>query len=425
MVTIILIQETKELRGRIRAPPSKSYTHRVVIAASLAKGTSRINHPLISEDTLATIDACSFLGATITRKDKTLNISGTNTLRAPSKPINCQESASTIRFLIPVAALAEGKTVLTGSNSLKKRTIAPLIKALKQLDVECTSDQGFPPVSVFGKGIRGGKTSLVGNISSQFISGLLLACPMAHKDTQIDLTTPLESKPYVQLTLKTIEKHGVKIDVSKNFRSYRIPPGQTYMAQNHVVPGDYASSAFLMAAAALTHSKIVISNLPKNLPDDSIINILRRMNVDVHVRDDVVEVDGGELRAAYIDAKDIPDLVPPCAVLACFSEGETIIYNAKRLKIKESDRLDALSSELKRMGAKIAETRDGLRINGPCKLYGATVDPHNDHRIAMACAIAGLRSEGRTMIPKAECVNKSYPTFFQDLKKLGAEIIVR
>jgi 3-phosphoshikimate 1-carboxyvinyltransferase len=424
-VTHIYIRTTKELKGRIRAPPSKSYTHRVVIAASLAKGKSKINQPLISEDTLATIDACSCLGANIIHENKALIVTGTDTLRAPSKPIDCRESASTIRFLTPVAALAEGKTVLTGRPSLKNRPISPLVNALQLLGVEGTSDNGFPPVSIIGGGIRGGKASLVGNISSQFVSGLLLACPMARENTQIELTTPIESKPYVQLTIQTIEKHGVKIAVSNNFRSYSIPHGQTYVAQNHLVPGDYASSAFLMAAAAVTHSKIVVSNLPHHLPDEGIINILKEMNANVHVREDAVEIDGGDLRATTIDAKDIPDLVPPCAVLACYSAGETIIYNAKRLKIKESDRLEALTSELKRMGANIAVTKDGLRINGPCKLHGATVDPHNDHRIAMACAIAGLRSEGSTMIPNAECVNKSYPTFFQDLKKLGAEISVR
>jgi len=425
MVTLIQIRATKELRGRIRAPPSKSYTHRAVIAASLAKGKSRIHQPLISEDTLATIDACACLGANITRDNTALIVTGTDRLRAPSKPIDCRESASTIRFLTPVAALAEGSSVLTGSPSLKKRPIAPLVKALQLLGVEGTSDNGYPPVSIVGGGIRGGQTSLVGNISSQFVSGLLFVCPLARENTEIEVTTPLESKPYVQLTVDTIEKHGVKITVSNNFQSYRIPQGQTYMAQNHLVPGDYASSAFLMVAAAVTHSKIVISNLFHHMPDDSIIDILKEMKVDVHVREDSVEVDGGEPRAASIDAKDIPDLVPPCAVLACFSEGDTIIYNAKRLRLKESDRLEALSSELKRMGANISVTRDGLRIKGPCKLHGATVDPHNDHRIAMACAIAGLRSDGRTMIPRADCVNKSYPTFFQDLKKLGAEISVR
>jgi len=423
-VTTIVIQETKELTGRVEASPSKSYTHRAVIAATLARGESRIIRPLISDDIAATMEACSSFGAQMKREKEDLVISGTCNLRAPTKPINCRGSASTIRFLAPVAALAEGKTVLTGSPRLKKRPIKPLMEALEQLGVKCGSTKGFPPVSIFGGGIGGGHASLVGNVSSQYVSGLLFACPLAQDDTQIDLTTPLESKPYVKLTMSILEKHDIKIDVSEDCRSFRIPGRQSYSTRDHLVPGDFSSAAFLMAAAAITQSKITLDNLPKNLPDSKIIHILERMNARVQVNGDSVEVDGGELKAVDIDARDIPDLVPPCAVLACFSEGETRIYNAKRLRIKESDRLEALSSELRKMGAEIVGARDGLRIKGLCKLDGATIDPHSDHRVAMACAIAGLGAEGETRILRAECVNKSYPTFFKDLKRLGAKVVV-
>lgn len=424
-MTTVVIQETTKLSGSLEAPPSKSYTHRSVIAASLATGKSRILNPLISEDTAATMEACSSLGAKITHKDRLLTIVGAGELRAPANPIDCRESASTIRFLTPIAALAEGTTVLTGSPGLKRRPIEPLMKALQQLGVKCTSSNGFPPVSVVGGGITGGCTSLVGNVTSQFISGLLFACPHADEDTTIELTTPLESKPYVELTRKIIEKHGINIEASKDFRSFEISSGQRYVAHEHFVPGDFSSSAFLLAAAAITHSKIAVSNLHQPMPDDEIINILQKMRGRLRVRRGVIEIDGGDLTAIDIDARDIPDLVMPCAVMACFSEGETRIYNAQRLRLKESNRLEALSTELKKMGAEILETRDGLRINGPCTLHGATVNPHNDHRIAMACAIAGLMAEGRTMILNAECVNKSYPTFFKDLMKLGANIRVR
>jgi len=354
-----------------------------------------------------------------------LIVVGATELRAPANPIDCRESASTIRFLTPIAALAKGITVLTGSPGLKQRVIEPLMNALQQLGVNCTSSSGYPPVSVVGGGITGGCTSLVGDVSSQFISGLLFACPQADEDTTIELTTPLESKPYVELTRKIIEKHAVNIEVSKDLKSFEIPSRQHYMAQDHLVPGDFSSSAFLLAAAAITHSKIAVNNLHQPMPDDEIINILQKMHGRLRMRGGVIEVDRCDLTAIDIDARDIPDLVPPCAVLACFSKGETRIYNAQRLKLKESNRLEALSTELKKMGAKILETKDGLRINGPCNLHGATVDPHNDHRIAMACAIAGLKAEGRTMILNAECVNKSYPTFFKDLTKLGANILVR
>ena len=180
-----------------------------------------------------------------------------------------------------------------------------------------------------------------------------------------------------------------------------------------------------MVAAAITDSKIVIENLQPNVPDYDIIDILNRMGVNIAVNENCVEVNGGELSATTIDARDIPDLVPPCAVLACHAKGETRIYNAQRLKIKESNRLQVLYTELRKMGAEILTTTDGLRIKGPNQLHGATLDPHNDHRIAMACAVAGLNSKGETIILNAECVNKSYPTFYDDMKTLGANIIVR
>lgn len=424
-MTTVVIEETTELSGSLEAPPSKSYTHRAVIAASLATGESRILNSLISEDTAATVEACSSLGTQITNEDRLLTVVGAGELRAPPYPIDCRESASTIRFLTPITALAEGTTVLTGSPGLKRRPMEPLIRALQQLGVKCASTNGFPPVSVIGGGIRGGYASLVGNVTSQFISGLLFACPHADEDTTIELTTPLESKPYVELTRKIIEKHGINIEASKDYRRFEISHGQHYVAQEHLVPGDFSSSAFLLAAAAITNSNIAVSNLHQPMPDDEIINLLQQMGGKLRVKGGVIEVDGGDLKAIDIDARDTPDLVMPCAVLACFSEGETRIYNAQRLRLKESNRLEALSTELKKMGADILETRDGLRVNGPCTLLGATVYPHNDHRIAMACAVAGLKAAGRTMILNAECVNKSYPTFFQDLTKLGANIRVR
>lgn len=423
-MTTILIQATKELKGRVKAPSSKSFTHRATIASLLVKGESRIIDPLICEDTIATRNACLSFGAQIRYKKDMWEVCGPTKLQAPQKPINCQDSASTIRFLTPVAALSRGRTVLTGQRGLKKRPIKPLIQALQKLGVECSSNKGYPPVAVYGNEIKGGRTSLVGNISSQFITGLLFACPLAQEATQINLTTPLESKPYVNLTLKILKKHGIKVDVTRNYKSYTIPGQQKYEASTHHIPGDFSSAAFLMVAAAITHSRIVIDNLPPNLPDSQIINILDRMNADISVTESSVKLDGGELKAIDIDAIDIPDLVPSCSILACFAEGETRIYNAKRLRLKESNRLKALSSELSKMGANIMEIREGLKIKGPSRLRGITVNPHYDHRIGMACAVAGLNAEGSTVIPMAECINKSYPAFFKDLKKLGATIVV-
>ena len=421
-MTTIIVEETEKLDGIVYTPSSKSYTHRVIIAASLAEGKSRIYSPLFSDDTIATIDACSALGANIEKMEDRLIISGTSTLKSPERQIDCRGSASTIRFLTPITALAQGKTVLTGNISLRKRPIGPLINSLKKLGVHCFSNDGFPPVTVLNGGIRGGKISLVGNISSQFITGLLFACPLAEKYSEIKLETNLESKPYVRLTLDVLKKHGIFIRTNKQLRSFQILNKQKYQAKNHIVPGDFSSAAFLLAAAVITGSSVTVKNISHDQPDSGIIEILNTMGVNVNVEKNSVQIVNGELNAVDIDAADIPDLVPVCSVLGCFSKGVTKIYNAKRLRFKESNRLHVLTSELKKMGAEIMETEEGLIINGSCKLFGTSINPHGDHRIAMACAIAGLKAKGKTKILQAECVNKSYPEFFMDLKKIGANV---
>lgn len=423
-MTTIIVEETEKIDGIVYAPSSKSYTHRAVIAASLAEGKSRIYSPLFSDDTIATMDACSALGAKIEKREDGLTIFGTSILKSPKHQIDCRDSASTIRFLTPITALAQGKTVLTGNIGLRKRPIGPLINSLKQFGVHCFSNGGFPPVTVLNGGIRGGKVSLVGNISSQFITGLLFACPLAEKDSEIKLETNLESKPYVRLTLDVIKKHGIFIRTTKQLKSFQILKKQRYLAKNHIVPGDFSSAAFLLAAAVITDSCITVKNVSHNQPDSEIVGILKSMGVNVNVEKNSVQILNGRLDAVDIDASDIPDLVPVCSVLGCFSKGVTKIYNAKRLRFKESNRLHALTSELRKMGAEIMETDDGLIINGSCKLCGTSINPHGDHRIAMACAVAGLRAKGKTEILQAECVNKSYPEFFIDLEKLGANVYV-
>jgi 3-phosphoshikimate 1-carboxyvinyltransferase len=423
-VTTIIVEETEKIDGVVQAPSSKSYTHRAIIAASLSEGKSRIYSPLFSDDTIATMNACSTLGITIEKKENSLTIFGTSMLKSPEDPIDCRDSASTIRFLTPITAFAQGKTVLTGNIGLRTRPIGPLINSLKQLGVHCFSNGGFPPVTILNGGIKGGKVSVVGNISSQFITGLLFACPLAEKNSEIKLETNLESKPYVKLTLEVIKKHGIFIKTTNQLKSFQIRKKQRYLPKNHIVPGDFSSAAFLLAAAVITDSCITIKNLSHNQPDSTIVGILKRMGVNVNVDKNSVQILNGTLDAVDIDASDIPDLVPICAVLGCFSKGVTKIYNAERLRFKESNRLHTVTSELRKMGAEIIETDEGLIINGGCKLYGTSIDPHGDHRIAMACTVAGLRAKGKTKILQAECVNKSYPEFFIDLEKMGANIYV-
>jgi len=423
----VVIKKSERLEGEVSAPPSKAYTHRMLIASLLSNGTSKISNPLVSDDTEATLRAIKAFGAETKLGKNCWTIKGVELLRAPKSPIDCGESGATLRFMIPVAALASGSSIFTFGSSLERRPVAPLLQSLKQLGAESNFQlrEESPLVKVYGGGIRGGKASIRGDISSQFISGLLFACPKAKEDTEIAVTTPLESKSYVQMTMEVLIKHGVKVSASKNFTQLKIPSNQNYNPCNHEPPGDFSSAAFLLAAAALTSSKVKVKNLDHHTTqgDKAILDILEKMGSKVMVDDGFVEIDGGKLSAVDVDAKDIPDLVPVCAVLACYSKGTSKINNAKRLRYKESDRLGSLHAELKKMEAEIMVHEDSLTIRGPCTLHGATIDPHNDHRIAMACAVAALGAVGETKIQNSECVNKSYPRFFDDLRLLGANVV--
>ena len=423
-MTTIRVQQTHHLSGTLQAPGSKSYTHRAIIAATLSRGWSELRNPLICDDTEATLEACQSLGARIQKEQNVIRIHGSK-LTVPDEPVDCRESGSTLRFLTPVIALGLGDIHLTGSPGLLARPIGPLMQALEQLGIKAAAHKGYPPVVIHGQGrIHGGTVNIVGNVSSQYITGLLLACPCADNLTEINITTPLESKPYVELTLDVLQKHQITVDTSSDYRHFKIPGQQQYREYSHMVPGDFSSAAFIMVAAAITQSKVLFYNLVKPQPDSAILKLLKRMNCRVQENDTSVLIQGKALQGIRFDAANVPDLVPACAVAACFAEGETVIANAKRLRIKESDRLSTLNLVLSEMGASITESEDSLHITGSRQLHGTVVQHHNDHRIAMAAAIVGLNAEGDTVIPNAECVNKSYPTFFTDLQKLGAKIVV-
>jgi len=421
----VIVEKTRHLEGVVLAPPSKAFTHRILITASLSNGISQIFNPLISDDTQATLEAIKALGAETELHENRWTIHGQEKLNTPDHPINCRESGSTLRFMIPVAALAPGPSTFLFGASFEQRPVAPLLESLKELGVESAVQRNGSSVEVCGGGIKGGITSIRGDISSQFISGLLFACPKAKEDTEIAVTTMLESKDYVEMTLEVLVKHGLEGAVTNDLSRLWIPSNQVYRPCDHIVPGDFSSAAFLLAAAAVTSSRVTVKNLQylSSQGDRAILGILEEMGASVKIGDDSVDVEGGQLVGVDIDAKDIPDLVPVCAVLACYAEGRSEIYNAKRLRYKESDRLDSISTELKKMGADIIVNEDGLTINGSCSLHGATIDPHNDHRIAMACAVAALGAKGKTKIQNIECINKSYPQFFSDLRVLGANVV--
>jgi 3-phosphoshikimate 1-carboxyvinyltransferase len=427
----IIIEKTNRLVGTINAPSSKAYTHRAVIAASLSEGKSIINYASNCEDARVTIRACSMLGAEIDKENTILVVKGNSKPKTAENIIYCRGSGSTIRFMSSVCALADGVSVLSGNRSLKKRPMQQLLNGLKQLGVQCFSikNDGTPPLIIFGGGLKGGEASLVGNISSQFISSLLLSTPKAQNETKIKVTTELASKPYVMMTVDVLRKHNLKIDCSSNYDRFYVPCEQEYHCADHSIEGDYSSAAFILAAAAITKSNVKVKRLPSvTLQGDRIIiNILRTMGVKVNSGDDYVEVINVDrkLSGFNINLNDAPDLVPICAVLASFAQGETTIKGVSRLRFKESDRIASLTSELTKMGSNIIATKDSLIIQGKSKLQGANIYSHNDHRIAMACSIAALGAEGKTKINGSDCIKKSYPNFVYDLRFLGGKIFGR
>jgi 3-phosphoshikimate 1-carboxyvinyltransferase len=428
-MTDVTVRKAERVKGEVYAPPSKAYTQRMLIAAALSHGTSKISGALVSEDTEATLRAVKALGAKVEVTEDCWTVEGALSLKNTQTLIDCGESGATLRFMIPVAALASEPSIFVMGKSLERRPIEPLLQSLKQLDVEAYARHLGDKASVYvsGGGISGGKTALRGDISSQFISGLMFACPMAKVDTEITLTTPLESKGYVQMTKAVLAEHGIRVSISEDFNRLYILANQTYEPCDHRVPGDFSSAAFLLAAAAVTRSDLTVKNLDYETVqgDTAILEVLKRMGVNGKVCPDSIEVKGkgGVLEAVDVDARNTPDLVPVCAVLACYAKGTSKIHDAHRLRYKESDRLMSLYLELKKMGARITMDEDSLTVEGPCVLHGATIDPHNDHRIAMACAVAALGASGETRIQDAECVRKSYPRFFTDLRLLGVDVV--
>jgi len=307
----------------------------------------------------------------------------------------------------------------------------PLLEALRQLGVQGYSTRlnGCPPLVVFGGGIKGGKARIRGDVSSQFISGLLFSTPMAESDTEIVLASPLQSRPYVEVTLDVLRKHGINVEIQPSYVGFHVPCGQKYAPFDHAIEGDYSSAAFLLVAAAVTNSQVKVENLnPDSLQGDRLIaGLLREIGIQIEVSGGYVEVHGmaGKLRPVDVDLRDNPDLVPVVAVSACLAEGKSVIRGVKRLRIKESDRIAALSSELAKFGVKTKATDDVFEIIGGRRLRGADLDSHGDHRIAMACVVAALAAEGTSVIRGVECINKSYPSFVKDIRALGGEVAER
>lgn len=402
----------KMLRGGVAVPPSKSVAHRMIIAAALADGVSTISNLYPSADILATMDCMRALGATIDFTDDTAVIEGIK--KIPDKAVlDCHESGSTLRFLIPVACALGVNTEFLGSAKLPQRPITPFTDEFPKHGI--TFDFGKAesgctlPCSVSGK-LTAGKFKIDGGLSSQFITGLMFALPLLYGDSEIVLTSHLNSKPYVDITLGVLHDFGC--DISETERGYLVKGGQRLKPFSGKVEGDYSQAAFFRVANSLG-SELDILGLNKNSlqGDRKIMEIC-----------DNFDKSGGE--PFEIDGSDIPDLVPVLTVLACFCRGTSRITNVARLRFKECDRLNVTADCLNALGGKVTAHEDSLEIEGVGELKGGEIDGHNDHRIAMSMAVAATRCTSPLLIRGAECVRKSFPNYFEVYKQIGGEVDV-
>ena len=407
----------KKLSGTIFAPSSKSLSHRLLIAASLAYGTSEISNVSASDDISATVDAMSALGAHIRNSGGYYFIDGIGARLGDTAVINCRESGSTLRFSIPIAAALGIDASYYGSGRLPQRPITPYEREMSAKGVKFDHTQGVMPFNVSGK-LHGGAYSLEGNVSSQFITGLMFALPLCAEDSVITLKSKLESKPYADMTRAVLNNFGIVINEttgSDGLPVYTIKGNQKYCAYDCTVEGDYSQAAFFFVANALG-SNIKINNLDKNSVqgDKKILEILDKIGYN--------KKECGLYSPFIADASDIPDLVPILAVLACFSAGKCSIINAARLKIKESDRLRAVVDALCEIGGNVKSNDNSLEITPVKAFRGGVVNGCGDHRIVMATAIAATMAVAPIVITGCDAVAKSYPAFWDDFKALGGEV---
>lgn len=415
-----------KLKGEVKIPPSKSMAHRAIICAALSDGLCIIENIDYSDDIIATIDAMNSLGAKIVKhKDyiEVIGAYGSDEKPQETRIIDCNESGSTLRFLVPISLLFKGSSKFIGRGNLGKRPLTTYYNIFERQGIEYSYEEGNLNLVINGE-LNPGTFEVEGNVSSQFITGLLFTLPLLKEDSKIIITTEMESKGYIDLTLRAMSDFGVEI-INNNYREFIIKGNQKYKARNYRVEGDYSQAAFFLCADSLGND-VLCKDLDLNSlqGDKEVIDILERMNVIFNANDIGVKgTTNGELASTVIDGSQCPDIIPVLTSVAALTKGTTEIINAGRLRIKECDRLAAVTSELNKLGAKIIEKEDGLVVTGVEKLQGGVeVWSHKDHRIAMTLAIASTRCEEPIVIKDYECIAKSYPNFFEDFKALGGNV---
>ena len=413
------IEPLRNLDASVPIPGSKSFTQRGLAVASLAEGKSLLQNALLSEDSTYLMEALRNLGAEIRIEGKDIQVTGTGgRLKNPGKSLYLGNNGTAMRFLTSLVSLGEGEYTLTGTERLCRRPIGALVEALRSLGVEASSrgEDGFPPVVVNAAGLPGGSVVFKDIVSSQFVSSLMICAPYARKETVIELEGPIRSYPYLEMTREVMEAFGVPVhrDLPNRFR---VSGREQYRSREYRVEGDASSASYFFLAAAICKGRVRVENLtPRTRQGDiGILTVLEELGCRVMRGDNWVEVWGGELkRGEYaFDFGNMPDMVPGLAVLAARRFGRTLIRNVGHLRFKESDRLKALATELRKIGIPVQESEDGLAIEGgPAK--GAKIETYDDHRIAMSFAILGLAVPGIS-IQNPDCVGKSFPDFWEKL----------
>ena len=415
-----------KLKGEVKIPPSKSMAHRAIICAALSDGLCIIENIDYSDDIIATIDAMNSLGATIVKYKHHIEVIGAfgNSKKAKeTRVIDCNESGSTLRFLVPISLLFEGSSKFIGRGNLGKRPLTTYYNIFDNQGIEYSYEKDNLNLVINGK-LQADTFEVEGNVSSQFITGLLFTLPLLKEDSKIVITTEIESKGYIDLTLRAMNDFGIEI-INNEYKEFIIKGNQKYNARNYRVEGDYSQAAFFLCADGLGND-VLCKDLDLNSlqGDKEVIDILERMNVVFNSNDTgVIGITKDKLVSTVIDGSQCPDIIPVLTAVAALSKGTTEIINAGRLRIKECDRLAAVTSELNKLGANIVEKEDGLIVTGVEKLQGGVeVWSHKDHRIAMTLAIASTRCEEPIIIQDYECIAKSYPHFFDDFKALGGDV---
>jgi len=414
------IKQINNLNASVTVPGSKSYTQRALVIAALAGGKSFLRDALLSEDTKYLIDALRSLGAGILMAKDDIILTGTDgRIEDPGKTIHLGNNGTALRFLTTLVSLGSGHITLDGSNRLRERPVKPLLDALETLGVVSQCVNGYPPVTVQGGGLRGGRVIFEDAESSQYISSILISAPYSQRDVELELRGVTSSMPYIDMTIDVMRHFGVEVE-KRGQNEFKVNTQQVYTGKKYLIEGDVSSASYFFVAAALAGGKIKVVNInPETRQGDiAFLRIIELLGCHVSRGENCVEVTGkGLSRGDYeFDMSDMPDMVPSLAILAAFREGVTVIKNVSHLRLKESNRLEALVNELNRTGIDAEESADGLIIRGGVP-HGAEIETYNDHRIAMSFAVAGLLAPG-IKIKDKKCVGKSFPAFWDEFEKL-------